>query len=262
MRRRTLAAILSEEVVSVRHWTDRLFSFVVTRHPSFRFQAGQFAMIGLELEGKPLMRAYSMTSAPFDDHLEFFSIKVPDGPLTSRLQHLDVNDRLLLGAKATGTLLADNLLPGRNLFLLGTGTGFAPFASIIRTPETYERFDRVIVVHGCRQVAELGYSADVVDEVRNSELTGELAAERLLYYPTATREAFRHRGRITTLLSNGALTRDLGLAPLDPEYDRVLLCGSPAMLSDLEMILVDRGFTGSTSSTPGTYAIERAFVEH
>jgi len=257
-----LAAILSEEVVSVRHWTDRLFSFVVTRHPSFRFEAGQFAMIGLELDGKPLMRAYSMTSAPFDDHLEFFSIKVPDGPLTSRLQHLDVDDRLLLGAKATGTLLPDNLLPGRNLFLLGTGTGFAPFASIIRTPETYERFERVIVVHGCRQVAELGYSAYVVDEVRNGELTGELATEHLLYYPTATREPFRNQGRITTLLSDGALTRDLGLAELDPAYDRVMLCGSPAMLSDLEVLLSDRGFTGSTSNTPGTYAIERAFVEH
>jgi len=167
-----------------------------------------------------------------------------------------------LGAKATGTLLPDNLLPGRNLFLLGTGTGFAPFASIIRTPETYARFERVIVVHGCRQVAELGYSACVVDEVRNAELTGELAAEHLLYYPTATREPFRNQGRITTLLSDGALTRDLGLAQLDPGYDRVLLCGSPAMLSDLEVILGDRGFTGSTSSTPGTYAIERAFVEH
>jgi ferredoxin--NADP+ reductase len=156
--------------------------------------------------------------------------------------------------------MADNLLPGRNLFLLGTGTGFAPFASIIRTPETYDRFERIIVVHGCRQVAELGYSANVVDEVRNGELTGELATEHLLYYPTATREPFRNQGRITTLLSDGALT--LGLAELDPAYDRVMLCGSPAMLSDLEGILGDRGFTGSTSNTPGTYAIERAFVEH
>jgi ferredoxin--NADP+ reductase len=219
-------------------------------------------MIGLELDGKPLMRAYSMTSAPFDDHLEFFSIKVPDGPLTSRLQHLDVDDTLLLGAKATGTLMADNLLPGRNLFLLGTGTGFAPFASIIRTPETYDRFERIIVVHGCRQVAELGYSAHVADEVRNGELTGEFAAKRLLYYPTTTREPFRNQGRITTLLSDDVLTRELGLAQLDPACDRVMLCGSPAMLSDLEALLSDWGFTGSTSNTPGTYAIERAFVEH
>jgi ferredoxin--NADP+ reductase len=203
-----------------------------------------------------------MTSAPFDDHLEFFSIKVPDGPLTSRLQYLDVDHTLLLGAKATGTLMADNLLPGRNLFLLGTGTGFAPFASIIRTPETYDRFERIIVVHGCRQVAELGYSAHVADEVRNGELTGEFAAKRLLYYPTTTREPFRNQGRITTLLSDDVLTRELGLAQLDPAYDRVMLCGSPAMLSDLEGILGDRGFTGSTSNTPGTYAIERAFVEH
>jgi ferredoxin--NADP+ reductase len=219
-------------------------------------------MIGLELDGKPLMRAYSMTSAPFDDHLEFFSIKVPDGPLTSHLQHLDVDDTLLLGAKATGTLMADNLLPGRNLFLLGTGTGFAPFASIIRTPETYDRFERIIVVHGCRQVAELGYSAHVADEVRNGELTGEFAAKRLLYYPTTTREPFRNQGRITTLLSDDVLTRELGLAQLDPACDRVMLCGSPAMLSDLEALLSDWGFTGSTSNTPGTYAIERAFVEH
>ena len=257
-----MAAILDEQVVSVRHWTDRLFSFVVTRHPSFRFEAGQFTMLGIELDDKPLMRAYSMTSAPFDDHLEFFSIKVPDGPLTSRLQYLHVDDTLLLGAKATGTLLLENLLPGRNLFLLGTGTGFAPFASVIRTPETYGRFERIIVVHGCRQVAELGYSACVVDEARNGELTGELAAEQLLYYPTATREPFRHQGRITALLSDGALTRDLGLAQLDPAFDRVMLCGSPAMLRDLEAFLHDRGFTGSTSSTPGTYAIERAFVDH
>jgi ferredoxin/flavodoxin---NADP+ reductase len=256
-----LAAILDEKVMSVRHWTDRLFSFVVTRHPSFRFDAGQFTMLGLALDGKPLMRAYSMTSAPFDDRLEFFSIKVPNGPLTSRLQYLDVDDTLLLGAKATGTLLPDNLLPGRNLFLLATGTGFAPFASIIRTPETYTRFERIIVVHGCRQVAELNYSAYVVDEVRNGELTGELAAERLLYYPTATREPFRHQGRITALLSDGALASDLGIAPLDPAFDRVMLCGSTAMLRDLETFLGDRGFTGSTSSTPGTYAIERAFVD-
>jgi ferredoxin--NADP+ reductase len=158
--------------------------------------------------------------------------------------------------------MADNLLPGRNLFLLGTGTGFAPFASIIRTPETYDRFERIIVVHGCRQVAELGYSAHVADEVRNGELTGEFAAKRLLYYPTTTREPFRNQGRITTLLSDDVLTRELGLAQLDPACDRVMLCGSPAMLSDLEALLSDWGFTGSTSNTPGTYAIERAFVEH
>ena len=218
-------------------------------------------MIGLQLDGRPLMRAYSMTSAPFDDHLEFFSIKVPDGPLTSRLQHLLVDDTLLVGGKATGTLLSDNLLPGRNLFLLGTGTGFAPFASIIRTPETYARFERVIVVHGCRQVAELDYSAHVVDELQNNEFMGELAKEHLLYYPTATREPFRNQGRITDRLSDGTLTRDLGLAPIDPAYDRVMVCGSPAMLSDLEAFLGDRGFVGSTSSKPGTYAIERAFVD-
>jgi ferredoxin--NADP+ reductase len=218
-------------------------------------------MMGLQHDGKSLMRAYSMTSAPFDDHLEFFSIKVPDGPLTSRLQHLRVDDTLLLGAKATGTLLADNLLPGRNLFLLGTGTGFAPFASIIRTPETYARFERVVVVHGCRQVAELDYSAHVVDEVRNAEFIGELATKQLLYYQTATREPFRNQGRITDRLSDGSLTNDLELAQLDPACDRVMVCGSPAMLSDLEALLSAWGFIGSTSSTPGTYAIERAFVD-
>jgi ferredoxin/flavodoxin---NADP+ reductase len=199
---------------------------------------------------------------PFDDHLEFFSIKFPDGPLTSRLQHLDVDDRLLLGAKATGTLLPDNLLPGRNLFLLGTGTGFAPFASIIRTPETYARFGRIIVVQGCRQAAELGYSACVVDKVRNGELTRDLATEHLLYYPTVTRGAFPQPGTdYHPSVRRRAYPRSRACAARSWIRPRVAL-GRPAMLRDLEALLSDRGFTGSTSSTPGTYAIERAFVEH
>ncbi len=188
----------TERVISVRHWTNRLFSFRTTRPPSLRFRSGQFVMMGLQAEGKPLMRAYSLASAPYEDGLEFFSIKVPDGPLTSRLQHLHEGDEVLVGRKPTGTLLIDNLKPGRNLFLLATGTGLAPYLSLVKDPETYERFERVILVHGVRFVADLAYGDYLTEELPKDELIGELAAAQLTYYPTVTREPFRHNGRIST----------------------------------------------------------------
>lgn len=250
-----------ERVTEIRHYTDKLFSFRTTRAPSFRFQSGQFAMIGLEVNGRPLLRAYSMTSAVYDDHLEFFSIKVPNGPLTSRLQHIQPGDEILVNAKPTGTLLMSNLKPGRRLWLLATGTGFAPFASIVRDPETYETFDTVIAVEGCRQAAELEFATRVVTDVRQHEFLSELAADKLLYYATVTREPYHHQGRIPDLLRSGRLSSDLGIAPLDRSGDRVMLCGNPHMLADTKALLQERGFAEGSSGEPGEFVIEKAFVE-
>ncbi len=256
-----MATIYTETVRSVRHWTETLFSFTASRDPGFRFLNGQFTMIGLQVEGRPLLRAYSMCSANHEEQLEFFSIKVPDGPLTSRLQSLAPGDQILVGAKATGTLIQDNLHPGERLYLLGTGTGLAPFVSIIKDPETYERFAQVVLVHGCREVAELGYGEQVVQSLRDDEFLGEYVQGQLLYYPTATREAFRNTGRITTLMESGKLQEDLGIAPLDKAVDRVMLCGSPGMLTDLHAFLRGRGFDEGNHSEPGHFVIEKAFVE-
>jgi ferredoxin--NADP+ reductase len=250
-----------ETVLSVRHWTDNLFSFTATRDPSFRFLSGQFAMIGLEVDGRPLLRAYSMASANHEDNLEFFSIKVPDGPLTSRLQHLKEGDMILVGRKPTGTLVQDNLLPGRRLYLLSTGTGLAPFVSIIKDPETYTRYERIILVHGCRRIAELAYGEKIVADLSEHEYFGDLVRGQLTYYPTVTREPFRNRGRITHLIEKGRLFADVGQPPLDLAEDRVMLCGSPAMLADLKPLLESRGFAEGSSSEPGHFVIERAFVE-
>jgi ferredoxin--NADP+ reductase len=251
----------TETVTTVRHWTDTLFSFRTTRDPAFRFLSGQFTMIGLPVDGKPLLRAYSMASAAYDDGLEFFSIKAPNGPLTSRLQHLKPGDTLLVGRKPVGTLVQDSLVPGRTLYLLGTGTGLAPFASIIQDPDVYERFEQIVLVHGCRHVAELKFGEALVESLRDSEFLGELVAAKLRYYPTATREPFLHNGRITELLDTGKLTTDLGLPPLGPEHDRVMLCGSPAFLSDMVGLLESRSFAEGSANRPGTYVIEKAFVE-
>ena len=256
-----MATFNSETVLDVRHWTDTLFSFRCTRDPAFRFLSGQFTMIGLEVEGKPLMRAYSMASAHYDETLEFFSIKVADGPLTSRLQHLKVGDQVLVGRKPVGTLVQDSLLPGKTLFLLGTGTGLAPFASIVRDPDVYERFEHIVLVHGCRQVAELGYGEDLVAALSSHEDLADLVAPKLLYYPTATREPFRNTGRITDLLASGALTDSLGLARLGAADDRVMLCGSPDFLADMVKLLDGLGFAEGSAHTPGSYVIEKAFVE-
>jgi ferredoxin--NADP+ reductase len=256
-----MSAFHREKVLSVRHWTDTLFSFTATRNSGFRFQNGQFAMIGLEIDGRPLLRAYSMASANHEDELEFFSIKVADGPLTSRLQKIKEGDTILVGRKATGTLIADNLIPGKRLLLLSTGTGLAPFASLIKDPEVYERFETIVLVHGCRQVSELAYGEELVAKLRDDELYGPLLGEKLLYYPTVTREPFRNRGRITDLITSEQLFNDIGLPPLDIETDRIMMCGSPAMLEELREMLEARGFTEGSNSAPGHFVIEKAFVE-
>jgi ferredoxin--NADP+ reductase len=250
-----------EQVTGVHHWTERLFSFRTTRSPGFRFRNGQFAMIGLEVDGKPLLRAYSMASANYEAHLEFFSIKVQDGPLTSRLQHLQPGQNIIVNAKPTGTLIHDNLLPGRNLYLLSTGTGLAPFLSVIKDPETYERYDKVVLVHGCRFASDLTYQDLITRELPQHEFLGEVVREKLIYYPAVTREPFRNHGRITALIRSGRMFADIGLMPLSRDADRVMICGSPTMLSDLVGLLRERAFEEGSHSQPGHFVIERAFVE-
>jgi ferredoxin--NADP+ reductase len=250
-----------ERVLSVHHWNDTLFTFKTTRDPGLRFRSGHFVMMGLEVEGRPLLRAYSLASAHYEEHLEFYSIKVPDGPLTSRLSRLREGDSVLVSRKPTGTLVLGNLLPGKRLYLLGTGTGLAPFLSLIRDPETYERFERVVVVHGVRTASELGYSDYIRRELPDNELVGHEVREQLLYYPTVTREPFANTGRITSLLRTGKLGTDLGLPALDPETDRVMICGSPSMLRDTVDILAARGFSEGSNREPSHYVIERAFAE-
>ena len=237
-----MATLLREEVTAVHHWTDRLFSFKTTRDRGFRFKNGHFTMIGLEQGGKPLLRAYSMASANYEDELEFFSIKVPDGPLTSQLQNIRVGDELLVNSKATGTLVQDSLLPGKNLYLIATGTGLAPFLSIIRDPEIYEHYDKVILTHGCRHVDELAYRELITEHLPQHEYLGQDVREKLLYYPTVTREAFVNNGRLTDLLETGKLAADLGLSPINPENDRFMVCGSPSMLKEICSLLDSRGF--------------------
>ncbi len=256
-----MSAFSEETVQSVHHWTDRLFSFTTTRGTSLRFQNGHFTMIGLRVNGKPLLRAYSVVSANYEEHLEFLSIKVQDGPLTSRLQHIQVGDKVIVGNKPTGTLLIDYLLPAKRLYLMGSGTGLAPFMSIIRDPATYERFETVVLVHGVREVAELAYHDLITQDLPQHEFLGEMVAKQLRYYPTVTREAFRNTGRITDLLDSGKLFSDLGLPNINPAEDRVMICGSPALLKDLKALLEARHFKEGNTSKPGEYVIERAFVE-
>ena len=256
-----MSAFHEARVLSVHHWTDRLFSFTTTRDQAFRFKNGHFTMIGLPVNGKPLLRAYSVASANYEEHLEFFSIKVQDGPLTSRLQHLKVGDTILVGRKPTGTLLCDYLRPGKRLYLLSTGTGLAPFLSIIRDPETYERFEQVILVHGVRQVEELAYEDLITNQLPNHEFLGEIISQQLKYYPTVTREAYRNQGRVTDLIESGKLFADLGVPALNPAEDRVMICGSPEMLRDLKNMMEARGFEEGNTSTPGDFVIERAFAE-
>ena len=250
-----------ETVLKVHHWTDRLFSFTTTRNQAMRFSNGHFTMIGLRIDGKPLVRAYSIVSPNYEEHLEFLSIKVPDGPLTSRLQHIQVGDTILVGRKPTGTLVIDYLLPGKRLYLLSTGTGLAPFMAIVRDPETYERFEQVILVHGVRTADELAYHDLLVKNLPKHEFLGEMVAQRLLYYPTVTRESYRNMGRVTEAIETGKLFRDLGLPRFDPAEDRVMICGSPAMLRDLKAMLEKREFAEGNTSTPGDFVIERAFAE-
>ncbi len=253
--------IREEEVLSVHHWNDTLFSFRTTRDQAFRFENGHFTMIGLEQEGKPLLRAYSMVSANYEDELEFFSIKVQDGPLTSKLQHLQPGDQLLVSQKATGSLILDKLLPGKHLYLIATGTGLAPFMSIIKDPEVYERYDKVILTHGVRQVNELAYSEYITDEIFCNEFFGEVAREKLIYYPTVTRESFVNEGRLTDALISGKLAEQVGLPPVNTDDDRFMLCGSPSMLKDFTGLLEDMGFEETVSGDQGHWVVERAFVE-
>src|SRR4051794_17981321 len=256
-----MSAFQKETVLSVKHWTDSLFSFTATRDPGFRFQNGQFAMIGLEVEGRPLVRAYSMASANHEDALEFFSIKVADGPLTSRLQRIKEGDIILVGRKPTGTLITANLLPGKRLLLLSTGTGIAPFASLIKDPDVYESYETIILAHGCRQVSELAYGERLVETLRQDELFGPLLADKLIYYPTVTREPFRNRGRITDLIESEQIFNDIGQGPLDIETDRIMMCGSPAMLEELKVMFEGRDFIEGSGNKPGHFVIEKAFVE-
>ena len=256
-----MSAFNEERVLTVHHWTDSLFSFTTTRDPSLRFSNGHFTMIGLRLDGKPLLRAYSIASANYEEHLEFLSIKVPDGPLTSRLQHIQPGDTVVVGRKPTGTLLIDYLLPGKRLYLLGTGTGLAPYLSIVRDPETYEKFEEVIVVHGVREVKELAYRELLTETLPEHEFLGDMVKQQLRYYPTVTREAFENQGRITGLIESGKLFEDLGMPALDPTVDRVMICGSPAVLRDLKSMFEQRQFKEGNTSKPGDFVIERAFAE-
>lgn len=256
-----MAALNTETVTSVKHWTDRLFSFTTTRDTGFRFKNGHFTMIGLEHDGRPLLRAYSLASANYEEELEFFSIKVPDGPLTSKLQSVAVGDQVFVSRKPTGTLTTDALLPGKRLWLLGTGTGLAPFLSIIKDPEVYQQYEQVILVHGCRYESELAYQDFISDELPNNEYFGAEVKEKLLYFPTVTREVYKNNGRITDLFTAGKLQQAAGIEKLDPAADRFMLCGSPSMLKDLCVILGNQGFTETRAGKLGEYAIERAFVE-
>jgi len=260
-----MVALATERVLDVRHWNDTLFSFRTTRDAALRFENGHFVMIGLPPDangGKPLMRAYSIASANYEDHLEFFSIKVPNGPLTSRLQNLKPGDDIVVSRKPTGTLLVSDLKPGERLYLLATGTGLAPFLSIIRDPETYARFGKVVLVHGVRQVSDLAYHDYIAHELPDHELLGDLVRGQLQYYPTATREPFRYNGRLTELIETGKLFADLGLPAFDPAADRAMICGGPAMLEDTRRLLDARGFAVSPHiGVPGDYVFERAFVE-
>ncbi|MGI9288207.1 MAG: ferredoxin--NADP reductase [Pseudomonadales bacterium] len=258
-----MTTIATEQVTGVHHWTDRLFSFTTTRDPGFRFENGHFTMLGLQHEdGHPLLRAYSIASANYEDELEFFSIKVPDGPLTSKLQNIKIGDEVLVSRKPTGTLVVDHLLPGRHLYLLATGTGLAPFISIIKDPATYQRYDKVILAHGCRHVADLAYQQAITEELPNNEYFGDDVKDKLLYYPTVTREDYRNRGRLTDLIDGGKLFRDLNMPKPNLEDDRFMLCGSPAMLQDTCALLDSHGFAETRRGNLGHYVIERAFVPH
>ena len=257
-----MAAFNTQKVLSVHHWTDAYFTFTCTRDESLRFENGQFVMVGLMVNGKPLMRAYSVASANWEEHLEFFSIKVQDGPLTSHLQHLKVGDDVLISKKPTGTLICGDLNPGKHLYLLSTGTGIAPFLSITKDPEAYEQFEKIILVHGVRYKDDLAYYDRFTQELQEHEYLGDMVKEKLIYYPVVSREEFKHKGRLTDLMRNGKMFTDIGLPSIDPAVDRAMLCGSPAMLKETSEVLNEFGLTVSPKvGQRGDYLIERAFVE-
>ena len=251
----------AQTVTSVRHWTDRLFSFRVTRPKSLRFRSGEFVMIGLLDEaGKPLLRAYSIASPSWDEALEFYSIKVPDGPLTSKLQHIQPGDQIILRPKPVGTLVLDALLPGKRIWFLATGTGIAPFASLMRDPETYEKYEQVVMMHTCRTVAELDYGRELAEGLKDDPLIGEFVGEKLKYYPTTTREEFHHTGRITDNLTSGKVFEDLGIHGMDRDHDRAMVCGSLAFNIDVKAVLEGFGLREGANSDPQEYVVEKAFV--
>ncbi|CAK7016554.1 Ferredoxin--NADP reductase [Saezia sanguinis] len=256
-----MSAFHHEKVLTVHHWTDRLFSFTTTRDTGLRFSNGHFTMIGLMVNNKPLLRAYSIVSPNYEETLEFLSIKVQDGPLTSRLQHIQPGDTVIVGKKPTGTLLIDYLLPGRRLYLLATGTGLAPFMSIIRDPETYERFEQVVLIHGVRFIEELAYREYIEQHLPKHEFLGEMISQQLLYYPTVTREPFENQGRIPAILDSDRLAQKWELPRLNPAEDRAMICGSPEMLRDLKTLLEHWNFKEGNTTRPGDFVIERAFVE-
>jgi ferredoxin/flavodoxin---NADP+ reductase len=257
-----MSSFNTERVLNVRHWNETLFSFTTTRNPGLRFENGQFVMMGLQVNGKPLLRAYSIASANHEEHLEFFSIKVQNGALTSRLQHLQPGEEVLVSRKPTGSLLLHDLRPGKHLYLLSSGTGLAPFLSLVKDPEMYERFEKIVLVHSVRQISELAYEEYLTHVLPKDEHLGELVSKQLLYYPTVTREPFRNRGRLTDLIDSGKLFEAIGLPALNREDDRVMICGSPSMLKDSSALLDARGFEISAHiGAPGDYVIERAFVE-
>jgi ferredoxin--NADP+ reductase len=255
-------ALTVEDVLSVKHWNEHLFSFTISRPPSFRFRSGEFVMIGLPGEGRPLLRAYSIASPAYADELEFLSIKVPDGPLTSRLQLIQPGDQVFLGRKPTGTLVADALLPGKRLLLLSTGTGLAPFLSLVRDPDIYERFDKVLIVHCARRISDLAFRDQLEAQLAGDPLVQDQALLQFHYLPTVTREAFHTTGRIGALIDSGHLFEGpFGDGqPLSPETDRVMMCGSMAMIRDLETRLEGLGFKEGSNASPGDFVIERAFV--
>ncbi len=256
-----MAAFNTVKVLSVHHWTDVYFSFTCERDDGLRFENGQFVMIGLMVDGKPLMRAYSVASANWEEHLEFFSIKVQNGPLTSRLQHLQPGDEILVSKKPTGTLVVSDLNPGKNLYLLSTGTGLAPFLSVTKDPEVYDQFDKVILIHGVRHIKDLAYYDHFKTELQNHEFIGDIVKEKLIYYPIVSREPFENEGRLTDLMRSGKLFEDIGLPKINPEHDRAMICGGPAMLRDTAAMLDEFGLTVSPKTGQrGDYVIERAFV--
>jgi len=256
-----MTVLMTERVTHVHHWNDTLFSFRTTRDPSYRFKNGHFTMVGLPSDGRPLMRAYSFASANYEHELEFFSIKVPDGALTSKLQNLAIGDEVLVGKRSTGTLIPDNMIPGRYLYLLATGTGIAPFMSIIKDPEIYDQFDRVILAHGVREVSELAYTDYIENVLPNDEYIGEMVREKLVYYPTVTREPYKNNGRLTELIRCGKLFLDLNQPHPNLDDDRFMICGSPSMIKELVGMLKSKGFSEARNVKPGHFVIERAFVE-
>lgn len=256
----------AQTVTDVKHWTDSLFSFKVSRPASLRFRSGEFVMIGLLGDnGKPLLRAYSIASPSWDEELEFYSIKVQDGPLTSKLQHIKPGDQIILRPKPVGTLVHDALLPGKRLWFFATGTGFAPFASLLREPQTYEDYDEIIITHTCREVAELEYGRQLIESIRKDEMLAELMgegfADKIRYYPTTTREESPKMGRITNLLKDGTVFADLGIeGGINPDTDRAMVCGSLAFNLDIKEILEEFGLREGANSEPKEFVIEKAFV--